>query len=87
MDKNSKEWLNSAQDDQDAIFELQKNPTDDKSYKELAAEAAVERYEKKSKNQVPSKLTKEQINEYKKRWGMEDIHTIDDILLRLKEKR
>jgi hypothetical protein len=34
---------------------------DDKSWKELAAEAAVERYEKKSKNQVPSKLTEEQI--------------------------
>ena len=63
-----------------------KNPVDDKTWKELAAEAAVERYEKKSKNQVPSKLTEEQINEYKKRWGMEDINTIDDIIRSLKEK-
>ena len=64
-----------------------KNPADDKSWKELAAEAAVERYEKKSKNQVPSKLTEEQINEYKKRWGMEDINTIDDVIRSLKEKK
>ena len=63
-----------------------KNPADDKTWKELAAEAAVERYDKKSKNQVPSKLTEEQISEYKKRWGMEDINTIDDIIRSLKEK-
>ena len=64
-----------------------KNPADDKSWKELAAEAAVERYEKKSKNQVPSKLTEEQINIYKKKWGMEDINTIDDVIRSLKEKK
>ena len=64
-----------------------KNPADDKSWKELAAEAAVERYEKKAKNQVPSKLTNEQIDEYKKKWGMENINTIDDVIRSLKEKK
>ncbi|MFA5519964.1 MAG: hypothetical protein WDA74_11975 [Spirochaetota bacterium] len=64
-----------------------KNPADDKSWKELAAEAAVERYEEKAKNQVPSKLTEEQINIYKKKWGMEDINTIDDVIRSLKEKK
>jgi hypothetical protein len=64
-----------------------KNPADDKSYKELAAEAAVERYEKKAKNQVPSKLTDEQIKSFAKKYNVEDIHTIDDILSRLKGKR
>ena len=64
-----------------------KNPADDKSYKELAAEAAVERYEKKAKNQVPSKLTDEQVKSFAKKYNVEDIHTIDDILLSLKEKR
>ncbi len=69
------------------IVKLKKNPADDKTWKELAAEAAVERYEKKSKNQVPSKLTDEQIKSFAKRYNVEDIHTIDDILLRLKGKR
>jgi len=64
-----------------------KNPADEKSYKELAAEAAVERYDKKSKNQVPSKLTKAQIDEYKRKWGMEDINTIDDVIRSLNEKK
>lgn len=64
-----------------------KNPADDKSYKELAAEAAVERYEKKSKNRVPSKLTEEQVNIYKKKWGMENINSIDDVIRSLKEKK
>ena len=69
------------------IIKPKKNPADDKTWKELAAEAAVERYEEKSKNQVPSKLTNEQIDEYKKRWGMEDINTVDDIIRSLKEKK
>jgi len=64
-----------------------KNPVDDKTWKELAAEAAVERYEKKSKNQVPSKLTEEQVRDFAKKYNVEDIHTIDDILFRLKGKR
>jgi len=64
-----------------------KNPADDKSWKELAAEAAVERYEKKSKNQVPSKLTEEQIRAFAKKYNVEDIHTIDDVISRLKGKR
>jgi len=69
------------------IVKPKKNPADDKSWKELAAEAAVERYEKKAKNQVPSKLTDEQIDEYKKKWGMEEINTIDDVIKSLKEKK
>jgi hypothetical protein len=69
------------------IIRLKKNPADDKSYKELAAEAAVERYEKKTKNRVPSKLTKDQIDEYKRKWGMEDINTIDDVIRSLNEKK
>lgn len=64
-----------------------KNPADEKSYKELAAEAAVERYEKKAKNQVASKLTDEQVKSFAKKYQVEDIHTIDDILLRIKDKR
>lgn len=64
-----------------------KNPADDKSWKELAAEAAVERYEKKAKNQVPSKLTDEQVRAFAKKYNVEDIYTIDDILSRLKMKR
>lgn len=64
-----------------------KNPADDKTWKELAAEAAVDRYEKKSKNQVPSKLTEEQVRAFAKKYDVEDIHTVDDILFRLKGKR
>ena len=64
-----------------------KNLADEKSYKELAAEAAVERYEKKAKNQMPSKLTDEQVKSFARKYNVEDIHTIDDILSRLKGKR
>jgi len=64
-----------------------KNPADDKSYKELAAEEDVERYEKKAKSQVPSKLTEEQVRAFAKKYNVEDIHTVDDILSRLKGKR
>ncbi len=69
------------------ITGLKKNPADDRSYKELAAEAAVERYEKKAKNRVASKLTEEQVRAFAKKYNVEDIHTIDDILSRLKDKR
>jgi hypothetical protein len=69
------------------IIVSKKNHTDDKSYKELVAEAAVERYEKKTKNRVSSKLTKDQIDEYKRKWGMEDINTIDDVIRSLNEKK
>lgn len=58
---------------------------EEKSYKEMAAEAAYERYLEKQKREVPSRLFEEDLKRIDDEFGLHDINTIDDLLNKTEE--
>lgn len=57
--------------------------SEEKTYKEMAAEAAFERYLEKQKREVPSRLNEEDLKRIDDEFGLHDVNSIDDLLKRV----
>lgn len=54
--------------------------SEEKSYQEMAAEGACERYLEKQQREVPSRLTEEDMKRIDEEFGLAAINSIDDLL-------
>ena len=54
--------------------------SEEKSYKQMAAQAACERYLGKQQQELPGNLTTEDLAQIDAEFGLQKIHTIDDVL-------
>ena len=67
--------------DKDKLFlEIEIKDRDKMNNKELVSEAIWEHYLEKREREVPSKLSKEKLEEYSKKLGLENIHSFKDVL-------
>ena len=74
-----KEALKNVDKDK-LLIEIEIKDKNKMAYKDLVGEAVWEHYLEKREREVPSKLSKEKLEEYSKKLGLENIHSFKDVL-------